>query len=73
MKKTISVLTLGAMIAGSSVFASTSLNTQLGNLELKLDRVKTISVLNKKTKEQQNEIEYLSKELKDAQYTLSRT
>ena len=42
MKKTISVLTLGAMIAGSSVFASTSLNTQLGNLELKLDRVKTI-------------------------------
>ena len=73
MKKSMSILAIGAMIAGNSIFASNTLQSQLSNLELKLGRVKTISILTKKTQEQQDMIDCLTGQLKDTQYTLSKT
>ena len=73
MKKSIAIFTSVIAISAGSLFAGNNLTTNLNDLQIKINRVKKINNLEKITKEQNNKIGYLSKELKDTKYNLTRT
>ena len=72
MKKTGVLIASGILLIGSySLMANTSLNNGVNDLQLKLQRVQKINTLEKTAKEQQGQIDTLTKQFKDTSIQLS--
>lgn len=72
MRKSISIIFGGVLLLFCiSLMAENNLNTQVNDLQIKLERIKTINSLTQETTQQQQKISGLTNDLKDSQNALS--